>query len=300
MKVIHSFNDKPCVMFHNEFSCSFFDAPYIAFNNSYSKDSKFSKPADIAKDVGNFKFTPLLTHLKMPPDIFKRFKILPNARKELNSLCKNENLLTFDDAIIQQLEVIKYCSKISSNKIIVFPSGHLVREHNSIKLESNEVAHSNYHKDFKPPYPSTFMSSTEVWDLLDTNVKIGIHGWYHLYIGEDKDNHSGNLKNALNILYPKLKYNVVSIIKLLKEDAQKSIEWYINNLKDKYEYYIEDNKIVLYYCTPYNVRSYYQDIYIELLKEYLKKDEFLLSLKYDIHLEVFSNGRKEPNELVKK
>ena len=304
MKVTHSFNDKPCVMFHNEFSFSFFEAkPYIAFNNLIGKLHKFGILTDVTKlvkKVWNFKFIILLSHILKPLNFLSSLKFLHNTQNDLDTLCKTDNLLTFDDAIYQQIEVIKYCEKTSSAKIFVFPSGHLVREHNYIKLESNEVAHSNYHVDFKPPYPSTFMSSTEVWDLLDTNVKIGIHGWYHLYIGEDKDNHSGNLRNALKILYPKLEYNIVSIIKLLKDDARKSIEWYTNNLEknNNYKYYIEDNKIVLYYCTPYNVRSQYQDIYIEFLKEYLKKDKFLLSLNHDIHLEVFSNGRKEPKNLV--
>lgn len=137
------------------------------------------------------------------------------------------------------------------------------------------------------------MSSTEVWDLVDTNVKIGIHGWYHLYIGEDKNNHSGNLTNALRVLYD-VEYSLVNVLRLLKEDAQKIIEWYINNIKDKLEYYLEDSIINLYYCTPYNTNGYLQEVYIEFLLEYLKKNDYLLSLGYDVNLTIFSNERVAP------
>lgn len=307
MKVTHTYNLKPCVMFHDEFSFSSIDTkPYIAFNELIMKMViKFGLPTNDSKlesDIGNFKFKTFFSSY-----IKKALKHIISSQTNflsvyyIDKMCLTDYLITFDDALYQQHEVIKRCSEKTSNDIIVFPSGHLLREHNDICIEKNEIAHRNYHKDFKPPYPSTFMSSTEVWDLLSTKVKIGIHGWYHLYVGEDKGNHSGNLKHAMEILYPNLEYKTVNIIKLLKEDAQKSIEWYITNLEinDRYKYYINNGKLVLYYCTPFNAKGYYQDIYIEFLKEYLKKDKFLLSLNYDIHLEIFSNERIKPKDLVK-
>ena len=279
MKVYKTYNVVPCAMFHGELT-----SLSISFHalNSFCKVSRI-----LGFNVNHFKLESVLLYIT-------KFLNSTNGLGLALGLCNGSNLITFDDAIIPQLEVIKFLSLNKDRKILVFPSGATTREDNiPIKIMSNEKAHKLYHKDFKPPYPSTFMSSTEVWDLVDTNVKIGIHGWYHLYIGEDKNNHSGNLTNALRVLYD-VEYSLVNVLRLLKEDAQKIIEWYINNIKDKLEYYLEDSIINLYYCTPYNTNGYLQEVYIEFLLEYLKKNDYLLSLGYDVNLTIFSNERVAP------
>ena len=126
-------------------------------------------------------------------------------KRQVTTLFK-DYIITFDDGLYQQIEVIK----LFKQKSIFFPSFGLIRPEQILPHPiENSIAHS-----MKKIYLSTFMSSTEVWDLVHSGFKLGMHGWYHLNL---------NL-NHLDIdnLTTLEKY------KLFREDARKCAEAYSN------------------------------------------------------------------------
>ena len=183
-------------------------------------------------------------------------------------------IITFDDGLYQQIEVIK----LFKQNPIFFPSFGLLRPENiSPNPIENSIAHS-----MKKIYLSTFMSSTEVWDLVHSGAKLGMHGWYHLNLNL---NHSD-----INTLSTLEKY------RLFKEDARKCAEAYSSYITPIIDQYIVDGELELYFCTPYNCLNNFQKDYINLLCHYLN-----INFAIDIpkKLIVFSNERTSIENFIK-
>ena len=194
-------------------------------------------------------------------------------KRQVTTLFK-DYIITFDDGLYQQIEVIK----LFKQKSIFFPSFGLIRpEHILPHPIENSIAHS-----MKKIYLSTFMSSTEVWDLVHSGFKLGMHGWYHLNL---------NL-NHLDIdnLTTLEKY------KLFREDARKCAEAYSNYITPVIDQYIIDGELELYFCTPYNCLNTFQKDYINLLCHYL---DINFAIDIPKKLIVFSNERTPIENFIK-
>ena len=192
-----------------------------------------------------------------------------------------EYWITFDDGLYQQIELIKL---FNPEKVIFFPSFGLLRppEMEPIPIE-NSYAHKHKNTSL-----STFMTSTEVWNLVHTGYKLGMHGWYHLNL-----NLNHNISSTTNINKP----NKTHHIKDIKEDAQKCAEAYINFLLPCLDMYIVEEVLTLYFCTSYNCYNDYQIIYIQMLIEYLNM--YLPTNITKIKLIIFSGERESIENFIK-
>lgn len=161
-----------------------------------------------------------------------------------------EYLITFDDGLYQQIELIKL---FNPEKVIFFPSFGLLRppEMEPIPIE-NSYAHKHKNTSL-----STFMTSTEVWNLVHTGYKLGMHGWYHL---------------NLNLNHPDINTGGKSPLRIIKDDAKKCAKEYSVLIKKHLKILVKDNfpnELNLYYCTPYNIMNDYQKLYIQIVSTFL-------------------------------
>lgn len=204
--------------------------------------------------VGDSESELLLEDILESPGIFKK-----SFEEKLNEF----DYITFDDGLYQQIEFIKLFPK---DKVIFFPSFGLLRP-NGIQPNpiENSIAHSNKNTSL-----STFMSSTEVWDLVQSGYKIGMHGWYHL---------------NLNLNHHDIDYEFRRKLKILKDDAKKCVEAYLK--------YVPEYKEI-YFCTPYNCLNENQQLYIGFLSHFLEQ----FNIK-PLKLIVFSNERTSIENFVK-
>jgi hypothetical protein len=179
-------------------------------------------------------------------------------------------IFTFDDGLYQQYQILKLFPK---DRTIFFPSFGLLRPNNTIPVPvENSIAHCN-----KKLYLSTFMTSVEVWDSMLQGYKLGAHGWYHL-------NLNLNHPDINNLLFTER-------IKLLKDDAKKCSEAYLNYIKKDMKKYIINNELELYFCTPYNILNENQNLYINFLANFLEKNLINSNINIPIRLKIFSNER---------
>ena len=192
------------------------------------------------------------------PGLFKK-----SFEKELIEF----DYITFDDGLYQQIEIIKLFPK---DKVIFFPSFGLLRP-NGIQPNpiENSIAHSNKNTSL-----STFMTSTEVWDLVHSGYKLGMHGWYHL---------------NLNLNHPDIDIKFKDKLKILKDDAKKCVKAYIEYISD-----IDIYKNEIYFCTPYNCLNEDQKLYISFLLYFLEA----LNIK-SLKLKVFSYERTSIENFIK-
>lgn len=193
---------------------------------------------------------------------------------------RNIKRITFDDGLYQQIPIIKLFKK-HFDEVYFFPTGHFIRdEETEPQIMENSKAHRIYHET--KLHPSTFMSSTEVWDLLFEGSRFGIHGWYHYNLNP----------NILpkQIGSDKFKQKMLA----LKIDAAASVNYYINLISTNPSLFIKDGHLIINYCTPYNCLNGYQDIYIDMLialfTEELKPNILNLNIT-EVTIEIFSNER---------
>ena len=195
----------------------------------------------------------------------------------IEKLNQQKTIITFDDGLYQQIELIKLFDP-NENQVIFFPSFGLVRPEDVLpKPIENSIAHSN-----KLLYLSTFMSSAEIWDLMRLKYKLGMHGWYHLNLNLNQ-NDIGSL-------------TTLEKLRLLKDDSTKCVQEYYKYIEPFIDDYIIDNELVLYFCTPYNCMNDMQKIYIDLLADSLQKT---FTTNIPIKLQVFSNERIPIENFIK-
>lgn len=201
-------------------------------------------------------------------------------KEEINKQLE-DYLITFDDGLYQQIELIKL---FKPEKVIFFPSFGLIRppEMEPIPIE-NSYAHKHKNTSL-----STFMTSTEVWNLMHSGYKLGMHGWYHLNLNL---NHNISSITSAN---PKI---FKPHIKDIKEDAQKCAKAYIDFILPYLIDYIENEILTLYFCTPYNCYNDYQLLYIQILIEYLNM--YLPTNITKIKLIIFSGERESIENFIK-
>ena len=186
-----------------------------------------------------------------------------------------ETIITFDDGLVQQIEVIKLFGH--KHQVIFFPSFGLIRPDNILPNPiENSMAHSN-----KLLYLSTFMSSAEIWDLVHLKYKLGMHGWYHLNL---------NLNHDID------KLTTLEKLRSIKDDAKKCVEEYYKYLKPVLEDYIIDGILTLYFCTPYNCMNELQKIYIEFLVVFIQKT---FTINIPKKLIIFSHERISIENFIK-
>lgn len=188
--------------------------------------------------------------------------------------------LTFDDGLFVQAPLIKLFDK---SKTIFFPSFGLLRPE---EIQPNPIENSIAHRN-KPVYLSTFMSSIEVWDLVQSGYKLGMHGWYHLNL--NLNHHDIDNSNKL---------------KILKNDAKLCSKAYSEYVLKFPEVFITDGVLELFYCTPYNVLNDLQKLYISFLAHYLENDLKPLDLNNSYinipkKLKIFSRERIPIENFVK-
>lgn len=194
-------------------------------------------------------------------------------KKEFMEYINQFEYITFDDGLYVQTKLIKLFPK---EKVIFFPSFGLMRpEEIQPKPIENSIAHKN-----KKTSLSTFMTSTEAWDLMQSGYKLGMHGWYHLNL---------NLNHLDIDIEPKTR------LKLIRDDAKKCAETYLSYMEDLIKGgssgYTE-----LYFCTPYNCLNDLQRIYIEFLAHYL---ETLTAINIPKKLIIFSYERIPIENFIK-
>ena len=209
-----------------------------------------------------------------PPSniIEKRIKFNDKFLVNINQ----DDIITFDDGLVQQIELIKLFDP-KKNQIIFFPSFGLIRPDNILPNPiENSIAHSN-----KLLYLSTFMSSAEIWDLMSLKYKLGMHGWYHLNL---------NLNQDIDSLSTKERF------KAIKDDAYKCVTEYYKFINPFINDYINNNILELYYCTPYNCYNELQEIYIGYLIKFI--DEIFL-IDISKKLIVFSHERIPIENFIK-
>lgn len=192
----------------------------------------------------------------------------------------NFDTITFDDGLYQQIPLVKLFLKYFK-KVIIFPSGEFIRNDNvKPTIVENSIAHKQYHET--KTYPSTFMSSTEIWDLLFENSEFGIHGWYHYNLNPNyipQQLGTSNFRQILNIL---------------KVDAKLSADLYIQYILKQPDLFIKNGIININYCTPYNCLNEYQKIYIDFFKVYIQKildNELIKSRINEIMIHIYSYER---------
>lgn len=205
-----------------------------------------------------------------------KIKLKDEINKQLE-----DYLITFDDGLYQQIELIKL---FEPEKVIFFPSFGLIRppEMEPIPIE-NSYAHKHKNTSL-----STFMTSTEVWNLMHSGYKLGMHGWYHLNLNL---NHNISSITSAN---PKI---FKPHIKDIKEDAQKCAKAYIDFILPYLTDYTENEILTLYFCTPYNCYNDYQLLYIQILIEYLNM--YLPTNITKIKLIIFSGERESIENFIK-
>jgi len=240
---------------------------------------------------------------KFPNDKISEFKIekiLENniLSTKFKSLI-TDYLITFDDGLYQQIKLINLFDK---NKVIFFPSFGLLRDESlPPKPLENSFAHIN-----KTTSLSTFMTSTEVCDLMHTGYRIGMHGWYHLDMRTINEYNIGQLENH-NQLGESIKPNdrltkknfrkFKDIITDIKTDAEKCVNEYYQFIIKDLNSYIMDDELILYFCTPYNCINEYQKLYINFVKDFLDKKSFPTNIPKKI--KVFSFERESIEKFIK-
>ncbi len=189
-------------------------------------------------------------------------------------------LITFDDGLYQQIDLIKL---FPPEKVIFFPSFGLLRppEMDPIPIE-NSYAHKHKNTSL-----STFMTSTEVWNLMRSGYKLGMHGWYHLNLNLNQNISSIKTKESRK----------PSILLDIKEDAQKCAKAYVDFLLPYLYDYVVDDTLTIYFCTPYNCYNDYQLLYIRILIEYL--NIYLPTNITKIKLIIFSGERESIENFIK-
>lgn len=197
--------------------------------------------------------------------------------------------ITFDDGLYQQIEFIKLFKLIPKDKIIFFPSFGLLRpEFMPPNPIDNSIAHSN-----KKSSLSTFMTSTEAWDLMQSGYKLGMHGWYHLNLNL---NHSDLNEDGLE----GRKNNYLKIIKNDAKNCAKAYAEFVKKLSIVKDISTLDTH---YFCTPYNIMNQLQKLYIEFLsqflEEYLKEIPTLVPLIPQQKLIIFSHERISIENFIK-
>ena len=199
------------------------------------------------------------------------------------------NYITFDDGLYQQIEFIKLFKLISKDKIIFFPSFGLLRPE---QLPPNPIDNSIAHRNKKSSL-STFMTSTEAWDLMQSGYKLGMHGWYHLNLNL---NHSDLNEDGLN-------GNRINYLKIIKNDAKLCAKAYVEFVKKLSIVKDISNIKEHYYCTPYNIMNDLQKLYIEFLAkyltDYLKQIPTLIPHLPQHKLIIFSNERISIENFIK-
>lgn len=208
----------------------------------------------------------------------------------------NDYLITFDDGLYQQIKLINLFDK---DKVIFFPSFGLLRDENLLpKPLENSFAHIN-----KTTSLSTFMTSTEVCDLMHTGYRIGMHGWYHLDMRTINEYNIGQLEiytqpNEPNDNRIKKKFRKFKdIITDIKIDAEKCVDEYYKFIIKDLNSYIIDNELILYFCTPYNCINEYQKLYINFIKDFLDKKSLPTNIPKKI--KVFSFERESIEKFIK-
>lgn len=202
--------------------------------------------------------------------------------KEFMEFINEFEYITFDDGLYQQIELIKLFPK---ERVIFFPSFGLLRpkELQPTPIE-NSIAHDDIAKGNNPNEKtslSTFMTSTEAWDLMQSGYTLGMHGWNHLNL---------NLKpNDIDIDSGKW-------IKLLNDDAKKCANAYIDYFNKLDEYPIKGGYFEIYFCTPYNCMNELQHLYISLLANHLEK----LAINIPKKLIIFSYERTPIENFLRK
>lgn len=190
-------------------------------------------------------------------------------------------LITFDDGLYQQIELIKL---FNPENVIFFPSFGLLRppEMEPIPIE-NSYAHKHKNTSL-----STFMTSTEVWNLMHTGYKLGMHGWYHLNL---------NLNHNIGSNKTRTIQTKTNILKEIKEDAQLCAKAYIEFILPYLNCYVVEDLLTLYFCTPYNCYNDYQKVYINILIEYLNM--YLPTNITNIKIIIFSGERESIENFIK-
>ena len=202
----------------------------------------------------------------------------PNSIDAFEERFDKFKYITFDDGLYQQIGLIKLFKRLKS-KVIFFPSFGLLRpEELPPNPIDNSIAHSN-----KTSSLSTFMTSTEAWDLMQSGYKLGMHGWYHL---------------NLNLNHPDMQGNY---LRTIKNDAKLCAKKYSELIANTYntDAVKDANVFTHYFCTPYNIMNKYQKLYIQFLVHYLKVFNITIPTSVPQRLIIFSYERISIENFIK-